>query len=123
MQWQIVLAVAAGGALGALGRLFCVAALRPMAGGFPLGTLAVNVIGCLLFGLLFALLQGSAGKAFSALVFVGFLGAFTTFSTFAFDCVQLFEQGRAAAAVWNVFLHNALSLLGLLSGLWLGRQL
>jgi CrcB protein len=89
--------------------------------GFPYGTLAVNVLGCLIIGLLSHL--ADARGAFSAetrlLVFTGFLGGFTTFSTFGNETLNLLRGGQAGAAAANVLASVALGL----GAVWLGRAL
>jgi CrcB protein len=100
MQLQIIAAVAAGGALGAVGRHFVVAQVTHWAGnGFPLGVLTANVLGSFAMGLLIELgaLVWSPSPELRAFLAVGFLGAFTTFSTFSMDTVLLYERG----AIWQ----------------------
>ncbi len=82
---------------------------------FPWGTLAVNVAGCFLVGLLFYLLQEreAAGETARAAVFVGLLGGFTTFSSYGLQTFALLRDGRAGSAALNVVASN---LLGVLSG-------
>lgn len=86
---------------------------------FPLGTLVVNLVGCLLIGALAQLAE--ARDIFtpetSSLVFLGFLGAFTTFSTFSSDSINLIRNGQSLLSYLNI----AASVLLGLGAVWLGR--
>ena len=90
---------------------------------FPLGTAVVNVIGCLCFGLVWAVLESrlSIPPAARTVIFVGFFGAFTTFSSFAFETGQLFDSGQWAWALGNIALQNIVGLGAILAGLSLGK--
>ncbi|MCA8929992.1 MAG: fluoride efflux transporter CrcB [Alphaproteobacteria bacterium] len=93
---KMVLFVAAGGALGAMARYGTVVAVGRLTGiGFPWGTVTVNLVGSLVLGLLIgALAHGlHLSQEMRGMVVVGFLGAFTTFSTFSLDAVTLMERG------------------------------
>ena len=121
-----VLLIAAGGALGALGRAGLTAlAQRALGERFPWGTLAVNLLGCVLFGFVWAWTEGMGEHRTGVRLFVltGFAGSLTTFSTYAFDSVQLGQVGRVSAAAGNVAAHTALGLLCVVAGLALGRLL
>lgn len=121
-----LIAIAAGGSAGALARFWVANGLYAWLGrGFPHGTLFVNVSGCLLMGLLseLALQRFAGGGEFRAAVLVGFLGAYTTFSTFAIETLFLFEQGALLKALLNVFLSLVLCLAAVWIGLILGRSL
>jgi CrcB protein len=123
MHAALVLAVAAGGSLGALARLLVATMSKSWIEGFPVGTFLINVTGCFAFGLLWALHDGQWSRPVVAAVFTGFLGAFTTFSTFAFESLDLLQQGRTLAFVGNVLGQNILSVLSLSGGAWIGRCL
>ncbi|SOC52197.1 CrcB protein [Blastococcus aggregatus] len=122
------LAAALGGALGALGRWGIAEALPREAGGWPWATLLVNVTGCLVLGLLIALVFARApGSAWlRPFLGTGVLGGFTTFSAFAVETVQLTEAGRPGVAAGyvavSVVAGVAASALGLLAGRALGRS-
>ena len=117
-----ILAVAVGGAVGALLRYAVRELLPPLADGrIPLATLAVNVAGSFLLGLLAGvMLQRATIPAELRLgVTVGLLGAFTTFSTFSVETVDLMRGGHWPFAVLNV----VLSVSGALIALWAGQSL
>lgn len=119
------LAIAIGGALGALARwLVSTGVHRWFGHGFPWGTLAVNVIGSFAMGLLAVLLieRLALGPAWRAGVLVGFLGAFTTFSTFALETVQLGADGVALRALANVAGSVSVCVIAALFGIQLARQ-
>jgi len=102
-------AIAAGGALGALSRHYLAAWVMRMAGlGFPYGTLLVNVLGCFALGLATELLalKMDMAQSFRAFLTVGFLGSFTTLSTFSLETVLLFERQE----YWSATLYVATSL-------------
>ena len=115
-------AVAAGGAFGSMARhgvnrivLEGWPALR-----FPLATLIVNVVGSCVFGVLAGLIASNRLELrphWREFVFVGILGGFTTFSTFAGDVVTLARSGLHSYAVVNVLLQVVLALAGLYAGL------
>ncbi len=92
-------------------------------GEFPLGTLVVNVVGCFVFGLLWAVLEDKAQVSgeMRAILFTGFLGAFTTFSTFIFETRQLLAESQYVLAVLNVAVQNVLGLAALILGYVIGR--
>ena len=121
---NMILAIAAGGALGALGR-FGVQnlMLRLFGAGFPLGTLTVNVVGSLLMGFLahWFLSRGVAPE-WRNLILVGFLGALTTFSTFSLDVAALYERGELGLAAFYVILSVVLSVGALFVGLMISRS-
>lgn len=121
MQLQVVLAILAGGALGSVTRVGLVVLVRQATGDTALGTMAVNVLGCFAFGLCWSLHAGTWSKVVEFGLFAGFFGAFTTFSTFAFECLQLLERGRMLAFVFHFVGQNLLGGLALLLGLSLGR--
>jgi CrcB protein len=116
------LAVAAGGALGALARYLLSGWLTLSLGrGFPWGTFGVNLIGCCLIGALYVWITQEARLApvWQAVLVAGFTGAFTTFSTFALETLSLLESGRAATAM----LYAAGSLVLGLGGVALGMKM
>jgi fluoride exporter len=93
------------------------------AGGWPWGTFAVNVLGCVAIGLCFRLLPLPADGAANArlLLMTGVLGGFTTFSAFSLDAAQLMMRGDARAAALYVLASVACCLAGVALGLALGR--
>lgn len=119
------LAVALGGALGSMARYGSVRALTPLGAWLPYGTLAVNVLGSFVAGLLYVVLteRTAAGEPWRALVMVGFLGGFTTFSAFSLETLRLVETGALLPALWNVLLTVLVCLGACAAGLWLGRHL
>lgn len=101
----MIVAVAAGGAVGAVCRyLVGHVALKLMGPGFPWGTITVNIVGSFLMGVVIHMLAVKAGfsKEMTAFVTVGVLGGFTTFSTFSLDVVTLMERGQIAPAALYV---------------------
>lgn len=120
-----LIAVMAGGALGAGGRyLVGVAVMRVLGPGFPWATVAVNVVGSVLMGLVVEMAARRTGLSPTALLFLtaGVLGGFTTFSAFSLDVVSLVQRGETGVAAGYVALNVGLGVAGLLAGLWLGRQ-
>jgi len=123
---QQILAIAGGGALGAVLRFGMSNVVYRMLGReFPYGTLAVNVLGSLLMGFLFVVLLERivVSAEWRAALLVGLLGAFTTFSTFSFETLALFEGGEPVKAITNIALSVFLCLAATWLGLSLGRQL
>ncbi|MCG6862272.1 MAG: fluoride efflux transporter CrcB [Chromatiaceae bacterium] len=121
-----ILAIAGGGALGALGRFWVSTGVYRLLGrDFPWGTLAVNTLGSFLMGLLFVLFieRLAVGSEARAAVLVGFLGAFTTFSTFSVETLALIEEGYLARAFLNMGMSVSVCLLACWAGLVLGRSL
>jgi len=104
--------IAVGGAMGALTR-YKVSEffMRASVGAFPLGTLWVNMLGSFLIGVLFASLQNTdISTSAKMFIFMGFLGAFTTFSTYSLETIHLMQSGAWGMAVANVLLNNVLSI-------------
>lgn len=127
--WFRVVCVAAAGAVGALlrwGSYAAVYRLFPSAWSsvWHVGTLAVNALGCFLFGLLFELMRHDFGSnhPMRALVFTGFLGAYTTYSTFAFDSYDLQIHRGLPVAMAYVGAQILIGWAALVAGLALGRQ-
>jgi len=121
-----VLAIAAGGAAGSVLRFWMSTWVHSFAGrSFPYGTLAVNVIGCLLMGLLFVLLveRMSGSALWRAALLIGVLGGFTTFSSFSIETFNLLEQGDYLKAGVNALSSLVLCLGATWAGVILGRQI
>lgn len=121
---QTLLLCGLAGAIGALCRLGLSRLVQHFAGtGFPYATAAVNLLGCLLFGLLWGVLHErmAVSAAMKTIIFTGFLGALTTFSTYAFENVALLAEGRVTAAAMNVVIQNATGFGLVALGLSLGR--
>ena len=121
---KLIVAVAAGGAVGAVARYMTMSAVGVMLGvGFPWSTLAVNVIGSFILGLLVETMAlfWSPGEALRAFMVVGVLGAFTTFSTFSLDVAVLYERGEFAAIAAYLIASFVLSVGALFAGLALVR--
>jgi CrcB protein len=118
--------LAGGGAVGALLRYGVSGAVQRLGpAGFPSGTLVVNLLGCFVLGLLAAALSGPIllREDLRVGLLVGLLGAFTTFSTFGYETVQLAGAGRLGPAVANVLLSNVLGLTAVWMGLRLARRI
>lgn len=121
-----VLAIAGGGALGAVLRYWASTAVYTLTGrGFPYGTLVVNVVGSLLIGFLsiWLLERMSAGGALRAFLLIGVLGAFTTFSTFSLETLNLIEAGQLVRAGLNMLLSVSLCITAAALGIFFARQL
>ena len=114
-----LLMVGAGGALGAIGRYLLSTWVYSLAGrAFPWGTLAVNLLGSLLIGFLsvWLLERVTLSAEMRALLMVGFLGAFTTFSTFSLETMVLMEEGAIVKAGINI----TASVLTCIFAAWMG---
>ena len=120
------LAIAAGGAIGALLRFWVSSGIYAWLGrGFPYGTLVVNVVGSLLMGYLYIVLieRTALGAEWRAFVLVGLLGAFTTFSTFSIETLNLLEQADYGKAMANVAVSVVACVGAAFAGVILARQL
>jgi len=122
-----ILLVGLGGFVGSVTRYLLSRSVQDWAGGhwFPWGTLTVNVIGCLVIGLLAGLSEHRdlLGPNTRALLFVGLLGGFTTFSAFGNETVGLWRDGHSAQAAGNVALQLVLGLGAVWVGLRVARAL
>jgi CrcB protein len=114
-----------GGGIGALARYFSSRFINALGTGkFPLGTLFVNGGGALLIGFLIPVLDVfSIPTKWRLLLVTGFLGGYTTFSTYSLETAQYFIDGNIKGALVNIVLHNVLSILLVLLGMWLSRAL
>ncbi|MBF2758976.1 MAG: fluoride efflux transporter CrcB [Ectothiorhodospiraceae bacterium AqS1] len=120
------LAIAIGGAIGALLRFWVgQGAAIALGKDFPFGTLIVNVVGCLAAGILWGLLfeRYEIAPALRAGIMVGLLGAFTTFSAFSIESVLLIQQGGYARASINVLSNAFLCLAAAWLGMGIARSL
>ncbi len=125
-----ILCVAGGGALGATLRYLVGGWVQRWSGGklygvvFPWGTITVNLLGCLVIGLLVGLFE-TRGQLTSPsarlFLLTGLLGGFTTFSSFSLESLQLFQQEVPALAILNAVGSVVLGLAGVWLGDWLGR--
>jgi CrcB protein len=121
-----IILIAAGGAAGAVSRyLVDTIVSERFAGAFPLGTLVINMSGSLLLGLLFALAVEEArlpSEVRPALM-IGFLGAYTTFSTLMLESWRLVEDGALALAVVNLAGSMVLGVVAVVAGMAIGRAI
>lgn len=92
---------------------------------FPFGTLIVNLTGCFLIGVCFALVERSGWMTPSARLFImtGFLGSLTTFSTYALETFTTVRTGTYSVAAMNFLLNNVLGLALVIAGIWVVRVL
>ncbi len=120
---RVIYLLAAGG-IGTVARYALATWVQRQAStSFPWGILAANAIGSFLFGLVYALLEERdlLNAEVRIAVLVGFLGAFTTFSSFAFDTGQLIRDERYVWAAGNMILNNAIGLSLIFLGIGIGR--
>ena len=118
--------VAAGGALGAMARYALGGLVQEWAGArFPYGTLVINISGCLVMGVVMTLLteRGILHPNWRFLVPVGFIGAYTTFSTFEYETLRAVEQGAWLIGLGNVLASVVLGFASVALGVMATRQL
>ena len=116
-----LLFVAAGGAVGSVIRYSLAGLCQRLATTtFPVGTLAVNVLGCLLIGILSAIFAGPVlvRDEYRIAVMVGLLGGFTTFSTYGMETMALANDGSYGRACLNIVVTNSLAL----GAVWIGYR-
>ncbi len=121
-----ILAIALGGAAGALSRYwFSNGVYQWLGRDFPYGTLVVNVVGSLVMGFLYIIFleRSTLGPEWRALLLIGFLGSFTTFSTFSLETVNLIEAHAYFKAGLNVLLSVVVCILGAALGMIIARKL
>jgi len=120
------LSIGIAGALGALAQYSLTGFThRFTATEFPVGTLLVNVVGCLAFGILTPLLAERAHipEHYRSGIVIGFLGSFTTFSTFGFDTVDFVQSGQWVRAALNVAASLLLGCGAVLVGMWIATRI
>ena len=123
MHW---LAVAVGGALGAMARYGVSSIIfNPSSQKFPWATMSVNVLGSFVMGMLFVIIveKGALPAEMRSLLMVGFLGAFTTFSTFSLDALGLWQNGHIFMSLVYMLATVILCLIAISSAIWLTRLL
>ncbi len=121
---QMLIAIAAGGAIGALARHFVAGAITKSVGiGFPYGTFAVNMLGSLLMGVLITAfaLKFESSQELRGFLTVGLLGSFTTFSTFSLEGALLIQRGDWQGALLYTGGSLVLGVSCLFVGMWLGK--
>lgn len=122
---QKLLLLALAGALGTLARYGLAGFVQKLSGtSFPWGTAAVNVTGCFVAGLLWALFEQrwSVSTETRTLVLVGFMGAFTTFSAFILDNGKLFQSAEWLPAAGNIMLQNGAGFAAMFAGIGVARM-
>jgi CrcB protein len=120
-----ILSVAVGGAFGATARyLINVSPLADLFGRFPFHTFFINIIGSFLIGFLVIIFTDkfTEHENLRFAVTVGFLGAFTTFSTFELEIFELIRERFFVTAFAYLFLSLTLGFAGIVAGVWLGKK-
>ena len=121
-MFKHILLIALGGGFGAVARYLLAGwAQRFSAGMFPVGTLVVNLSGCMLIGCLFATLAGpyTVREEYRLALLVGVLGSFTTFSTFGWETFAMIDEGHLRRAAIYVVASNGFGL----AAVWIGYRL
>ena len=121
---NMILLVALGGAVGSVARYLMASNIQTATGwDFPLGTVLVNILGCFLIGILYVLLVARPDPRHDlrALLMVGVMGGFTTFSSFSLETVTMAMNGNYIGATLNVVLSVAACLVGTVLGVTLAR--
>ncbi len=118
-----ILFIAIGGSIGAPLRYLVSKNINILSGGsFPYGTLAVNVAGSIIIGFLFSLFSTVAVDSnYKAMLTIGFLGAFTTFSSYSLETVNLFSAGEYLYGILNFVMNNVLAITGAFIGIMIFR--
>ena len=122
---NVILLVAVGGAVGSVARYLMASGIQSSTGwSFPIGTVLVNILGCFLIGILYVLLvaRPDPRQDLRALLMVGVMGGFTTFSSFSLETVTMALQGNYTGATLNVVLSVAACLAGTVLGISLARM-
>ena len=118
-----LLQVALGGALGASARYLTGVGMTALMGKtFPWGTLTVNILGSFLMGVLVVTLANFSATRYAPLLMIGFLGGFTTFSSFSLDFATLYERGDIPLAIGYAAVSVLVSITALFAGLLLTRR-
>ena len=123
-MFQKLALLALAGGMGALARYGLAGFVQKISGvSFPWGTLVVNLTGCFLAGLLWSLFENrwNVSGETRTVVLVGFMGAFTTFSTFIFETGDLLRSAQWMYATANLTIQNGIGLLALFIGMAVGR--
>lgn len=123
MKWLMLLL---GGGIGTVSRHLVSGAAHQMFGAkFPYGTFAVNILGCFLIGLIVSLAQEKfvLTDPMKLFLIVGFLGAFTTFSTFIFETSTLIKSGSTLLALANVLVSVLIGFFIFEAGVLLGKNI
>ena len=119
-----VLFIAVAGALGTLSRYALGGLIQRLTGTtFSWGTLVINILGCLIIGYIMqvALTADIIPANLRVIITIGFIGAFTTFSTFSYETLKLFEDGAFLSAVVNIIFNVGFGLAATFFGMFLGR--
>ena len=121
---MILLVIALGGAVGSVARYLLGRAVSGSVQGFPIGTFAVNVAGCLLIGVLARMFMNHQSDApLRAALMVGFCGGFTTFSTFTLETLGLMQGGELGKAAVYVVLSSLVCVAATAAGFAIARPL
>lgn len=125
-MWLKLLLIIIGGAFGTLCRFLASSLAHSRLGdSFAWGTLIVNVAGCLIIGFLWSLSVEKSVLSSSIRLFfmVGFLGAFTTFSTYALESINFLREQEIVLMIVNILLNNFVGLIMIVVGIWFARLL
>ncbi len=120
---QTILSIALGGALGAVLRFLISRFIGSLnISSFPYGTFTVNMIGCFIIGFLYTVFEKTLASTMTRAFFlIGLIGAFTTFSTYILETLNLFRDNEILLGFLNIFLSNLFGFISLILGIILAR--